>query len=587
VAGDQHAGAPWESVDDVERFDAVVVGSGFGGSVVACRLAEAGMSVLVLERGQPYPPGSFPRTPHSMQRGLFWEPAADLHGLIDVQSFGGVAAILSSGLGGGSLIYANVMLEKDADTFVKENLADGGRESWPISGDELAPYYQRVLEVLRPEPFPPEYRASTPKVVAFHAAASARGHDPVYPPLAIAFSPGGDGRPVAGEPLQGPGNLHHRTRQTCRLCGECNLGCNYGAKTTLDYTYLSQAQRAGATIRTCCEVLALAPARGDARWAVRYAQHRAARAGHRPDLLDPTDEPLRTVHADRMILAAGTFGSTRLLLSNRAALPGLSRTLGSRFSSNGDLIAFARNCRERDARGRPLRARDRRKLWRYLEPSNGPVITSTYHVPDAESASGRGYWVQDAGGPAFTEWLWHLPEVPADLWNMRGTIRRRFVQRLRHQRDPSLGEELARLMGSGRSSAAMLPMLVMGRDVPGGRMRMRGDTLDLSWNLEESRTYFEAVEASCRELSRALGGRFMRDRMVRRSRLVTVHPLGGCPMGENEREGVVDPWGGVYGHDGLHVVDGSVMPGPVGPNPSLTIAAVAERCAERIALEAA
>jgi cholesterol oxidase len=541
-------------------------------------MAEAGMSVLILERGRPYPPGSFARTPHTMQREMFWEPATGLHGLFDVQSFPGVTAILASGLGGGSLIYANVMLKKDPETFVRESLADGGREFWPVTAKDLEPYYEHVLKVQRPVPFPDEYRDTTPKSAAFHEAARALGHDPQYPPLAVAFSVADGEPPVPGEPFGGTANVHQRTRETCRLCGECDVGCNYGAKTTLDYTYLSRAQVAKAQIRTCCEVVAFARAAESRRWRVRYVQHIEARGNHRPDLLDPIEEPLRTVEAKRLVLAAGTFGSTRLLLTNRAALPGLSRTLGTRFSSNGDLFAVARNCRERDRRGR--------KRWRHLQPSLGPVITSTYHVPDAQSASGRGYWVQDGGGPAISEWLWHAPEVPADLWNAAGTMRRRFSARRRGEPNPSLGAELAGFLGSGRSSSAMLPLLVMGRDIPGGRMQMRGATLELSWNVDESGAYFDAVEASCRELARAMGGRLMR-RVSRRLRPVTVHALGGCPMGANEREGVVDPWGRVYGQPGLYVVDGSIMPGPVGPNPSFTIAAVAERCAEEVVAEAA
>ncbi len=100
-----------------EHFDAVVVGSGFGGAVAAFRLAEAGVErVLVLERGQPYPPGSFPRTPRGMREN-FWDPATGLHGLFDVWSFPHVTALVAAGLGGGSLIYANVILRKPEDSF--------------------------------------------------------------------------------------------------------------------------------------------------------------------------------------------------------------------------------------------------------------------------------------------------------------------------------------------------------------------------------------------------------------------------------------------------------------------------------------
>jgi cholesterol oxidase len=118
----------------------------------------------------------------------------------------------------------------------------------------------------------------------------------------------------------------------------------------------------------------------------------------------------------------------------------------------------------------------------------------------------------------------------------------------------------------------------MGRDLPGGRMTLHGDDLQVSWDDRESRAFFEGMEATGRAMCRALGGRMWRPG-GRLARLVTVHPLGGCPMGRNAHEGVVDPYGRVFGADGLYVADGSIMPGPVGANPSLTIAAMAERIA--------
>ena len=124
----------------------------------------------------------------------------------------------------------------------------------------------------------------------------------------------------------------------------------------------------------------------------------------------------------------------------------------------------------------------------------------------------------------------------------------------------------------------MLPLLGMGRDVPGGRMTLRGETLDVSWNARESRAFFDGMESTARALCRALGGRMWRPG-GRFGRLITVHPLGGCPMGETAHDGVVDAYGRVFGADGLYVADGSIMPGPVGANPSLTIAAMAERIA--------
>src|SRR5262249_22303698 len=142
----QASGAP-------EHFDALVVGSGFGGSVTAYRLAEAGRRVCVLERGQAYPPGSFPRTPDAMRRN-FWAPRTGLYGLFNIRVFRGLDALVCAGLGGGSLIYANVLLRKDERWFVREDLARGGYEYWPVTRADLDPHYDRVETMLKPQTYP-------------------------------------------------------------------------------------------------------------------------------------------------------------------------------------------------------------------------------------------------------------------------------------------------------------------------------------------------------------------------------------------------------------------------------------------------
>jgi cholesterol oxidase len=306
---------------------------------------------------------------------------------------------------------------------------------------------------------------------------------------------------------------------------------------------------------------------------VRYLQHVSARGVHPEHLLDPTRELDRTVEGKIVVLAAGSLGSTRLLLSSRAALPGLSAQLGRRFSSNGDMFSVARDCRTGNGRRR------RRRPGRRLDPSVGPVITLS-----ASRRDGHDVWLQDAGGPATSEWLWQGLELPADVWGMKGVVLRRTVARvLRRRRQTRLGPDLARMLGSTRSSSAMLPLLHMGLDVPGGRLRLQGDALELDWSPDgESAPYFRASRDVARRVAGELGGRLVPGRLPRASRVPTVHPVGGCAMGRSASDGVVDTWGEVFGRRGLFVTDGAVLPGPVGPNPSLTIAALADRFAARM-----
>ena len=557
---------------DEERFDAVVVGSGFGGAVPAYRLAQQGRQVLVLERGQPYPPGSFPRTPRQM-REAFWDPRNDRHGLYEYWRFnGGLDMMCASGLGGGSLIYANVMLRKDPQTFVQEDLADGGRESWPISREDLDPHYEHVLDMQSPQVYPStQPYGSTPKTLAFAEAATAMGLEAERPPLAVLFAPDEGSEPVPGAPVA-PGDLYGRPRTTCRLCGECDVGCNYGAKNTLDFTYLSAAKDRGAQIRTCCEARTIEPL-GEDGYRVGYVQHVAARDGHQSDLLDPVDEPKRTVLADRVILAAGAAGSTRLLLLNRNALPRISPELGTRVSANGDAIAMLRDA-SRPGPGGKIE-------HRYLDPSFGPVITTTINVPEDVSSSGRGYRIQDAGAPVLADWLWESFELPKLPWRIRRTIVREIGAKLLNRRlATNLSGDLAQAFTD--RSARLVPLLANGRDVPNGRYSLNGDGLDLDWSSAPSEDYYQAVEDAFREISKVLGGKLRMSPWKWVNRSVTIHPLGGCPMADNRRYGVVDPWGQVFGYAGLYVTDGSAMPGPVGANPSFTIAAFADRVAEAI-----
>jgi cholesterol oxidase len=146
-----------------------------------------------------------------------------------------------------------------------------------------------------------------------------------------------------------------------------------------------------------------------------------------------------------------------------------------------------------------------------------------------------------------------------------------------------MSAELARLLGDAELSAGLLPLLGMGREVPGGRLALRQGRLHTDWSPDLSRDYFDAVRGRQAELAAELGAKHQDNPVWHLGRrVVTVHPLGGAPMGRSRADGVVDPMGRVFGHPGLYVADGSVMPGTVGPNPSLTIAAVAERFAQGI-----
>jgi choline dehydrogenase-like flavoprotein len=161
---------------DREEFDAVVVGSGFGGSVMTYRLAEAGLRVCLLERGQSYPPGAFPRSSYKMKKN-FWDPSEGLYGIFNIWSFDNLGAVASSGLGGGSLIYANVLIRKPKEWFVEQDPTSGEAWDWPVKGDELEIHYERVEHMLGAQkyPFTRKPYSDTPKTKEFIAAAEKLG----------------------------------------------------------------------------------------------------------------------------------------------------------------------------------------------------------------------------------------------------------------------------------------------------------------------------------------------------------------------------------------------------------------------------
>lgn len=564
-----------------ERFDALVIGSGFGGSVVAYRLANAGKSVCLLERGKPYPPGSFARTPYEM-RNNFWDPSEQGYGLYNIWSFRGMSAVVSAGLGGGSLIYANVLIRKDADWFEDPLLSHG---TWPVSRIELDPHYDAVERILDPHVYPSEYQHDNKTAAMRHAATTlgipvtAGNGDPsepqwYLPNLAITFKVPGAAAPEPARVFDPGNNYHCAPRETCRLCGECDVGCTYGAKNTLDYTYITLAKEAGADIRTLAEATSFLPE--DGGYKVTYVAHNVSQ---RTTPGQPSKQT-KTIFAKKLVISAGTFGSTYLLLKMKAAgvLPLLSDRLGTRFSGNGDLLMFATRCK--DSSGEPRR----------LNASRAPVITSTFRFPDTRDNpnAARGLYLQDAGYPLALDYVWELLD--------KGILFRlvRFVGHfiklwITGDARSEIDRQLEYAVGSGTLSSTSMPLLGMGRDVADGVMSVKNDPktkvplLQLSWSDAASRGYMKNAFDRTREVARALGGRYTTNPLTSLfNKLITVHPLGGCPMGRNDTEGVVDAYGQVFSYHGLYVVDGSIMPGPVGANPSFTIAALANRASDAI-----
>jgi cholesterol oxidase len=312
---------------------------------------------------------------------------------------------------------------------------------------------------------------------------------------------------------------------------------------------VSRAVAAGATLQSLAEAREVRPL-PEGGYEVGYVDHAARQAGGAA----AADEALVHVRAPIVVVAAGTLGSTYLLLRNRDALPNLSPALGTRFSGNGDLLAFIEG---KSLAGKPDS---------FIDAANGPVITSAIAVQDRlDGGKGRGFYIEDGGLPVFAGWLVEATGVLATLRRLWSFAWRYLSGLLRRTTDSNLSAELGRVLGAGLPRKWALPV--------------HGTRLDIDWPRRPSRNYFEMVRRTMRSIAATAGARLRDNPLWLLRRTITVHPLGGCPMGRDASTGVVDSHGEVFGHPGLFVADGSVMPGPVGANSSLTIAALADRFA--------
>ena len=520
-----------------DRYDCVVIGSGFGGSIVACRLAQAGDSVCVLERGRRWPRTRFARTPAQVARDAFWDLDARRFGIVEYRAFDRMHVIQGSGVGGGSLHYFNVHIRPPASIF------DDPR--WPetIDLETLDPYYRLAHDMLDAAPLtPPDGRELPLRTEVFRDACRAAGRDAELVDIAVYTGPGRR-------------NPHGGDQQlSCDYSGNCGLGCATHAKNTLDLNYLALAEHHGAVVRPLHRVESIERVRGR-RYRVHYSR------------LNPDDadaEEAGSVEAERVVVAAGTLGSNELLLRCRdlhRTLPKLSPALGRGFSGNGDvLLSGARMPCDVDA-------------------SNGPSITAGVDWPSAAQEA----YVEDLGLPDPLLWLIEgmlaneNPVANLARWTQSLIGDRLGLKGATHR----ISREREHLLDGGRTRR-YLPFLGMCQDAADGQFVLDGDgNLDLRWSSKASAANVLEVERAMQQISEALGGEYIRSPLwtLDRRTLLTAHPLGGCAMSSDPRQGVVDDRGAVHRYPGLFVVDGSIVPTALARNPTATISALAERAA--------
>ncbi len=552
--------SPIESMDD--HYDVVVVGSGYGGGIAASRMARAGRSVCLLERGAERQPGEYPDTEAEMLEALQVD-SPDGHegsrtGMYDIRFNDDLNVFLGCGLGGTSLVNANVSLRPDERVF------DDRR--WPeeVRADldkGVAAGYDRAKEMLRPQPYPdgaPHLR----KLEALEQSAQTmNGGGHFYrPPINVTFE---DGVNHVGE-----------EQLECVLCGDCVSGCNHRAKNTVLMNYLPDARNNGAQIFTRVAVKSLE--RADDKWAVHYQTLETGR--------EAFDAPTAFVTGDVVVLAAGALGSTEILLRSKEAGLAVSDQVGKRFSGNGDVLGFAYNADqaidgigfgEHSPKGR--------------EPV-GPCITGIIDLRDRPSVD-DGMVIEEGSIPGGLAGF--MPALLAAAAGVAGSdTDPGVIDALKEAEREAASLLLGAYHGAVRNTQTFLVMTHDGGD---GELRLEEDRVRIHWPGVGEKQIFAEVDEKLREASRALGATYVRDPLwtkLLHNSLITVHPLGGCPMGADAEGGAVDHKGRVFSakagtevHDGLYVSDGAVVPLPLGVNPLFTISALAERSCELMAAD--
>lgn len=533
------------------HYDVVVVGSGYGGGISASRCSRAGAKVCVFERGKELHPGDYPsrlsETPRHVQahtlRGHIGNPTA----LFDFHLGSGISALVGCGLGGTSLINANVALR------AKDWIFD---EKWPAefrngNGNTLLePYYELAEEMLGSTPYPDDFPPS-PKLEALRACAEAFGTEVELPKLNVTFE-------------SGP-NAVGIEQPECVLCGDCVTGCNYGAKNTVLMNYIPDAHAHGAHIFSEVEVRAVHK-RGK-QWMVEFRDQSTGRRRF--------GAPTQFVTADVVVLGAGTLGSTEILLRSRAAGLDISDRIGRSFTGNGDVLAFAYDT------DRSVRAIGAGPNTVVENTDVGPCISGCIDLMNEEHPT-YGLIIQEGSVPGALAPIvgaaWAASATAFGVDDTRGIDR--VVKRARQ-----IG---GTFLGPRRGPAdRTLTYLVMSIDDDNGRLVLEDDHLNIRWPEVASRPVIKRDNNAASRAAREIDGTFVPNPIWKtpfgRS-LITVHPLGGCDMGDHAGHGVVNQLGQVFDgksgvkiHDGLYVADGAIVPRPLGANPSLTISALAER----------
>ena len=511
-----------------ERVDVVIAGSGFGGAITALRLAELYAAA-----------GTDPRSIVVLERGprhdgfeqsMHIDHLSSIYQLIQGD---GAQIVVGNGVGGGSNVYLAASIRSPRETFERRDrrVGDGPeRRMWPaeISRASLNPYYARAERGLRVQR--PTWKQVSKSGGLWAATLDAAGHTCDRVPLAID---------------------QHR----CRNVKWCHTGCVFGAKNSLVTNYLPAAERLGVQIRPGVEVQS-----------VRQSSARPYRY-----VVSATGS--EELECKVLVLATGAMGNAPILMRSRAALPSLSDQVGKHVGVNGDHIAALEY--------------DERKVRRVLDlpgysdfHMGKPITTMTYDFWVGRRGNrwdGTRFTLQEIFLSTLTNLLYDDGRVPEGDPSWWGLQKKQAIGRWANR------IELLAMVEDTHDGAFYAAPPQGGAAKPNeGPVTIAPLTYKLS---EQSRRVREAADRTMARIGRRRGlAKFMK--LTETEGAYASHPLGGCRMAASADLGVVDHRGAVFGYEGLYCIDSSIVPTSLGVNPSLTIAALSERCAERLVADA-
>lgn len=521
----------------VAQYDVLIVGSGFGGSVAALRMAEKGYKVAVLEAGKRYGTEDFPRTNWNVRRSL-WMPKLFCFGTLRLTLLSDVLVGSGSGVGGGSLIYANTLPMPRPGVFM--------RSEWPRGIDwkqALAPHYQTAKQMLGVTINPLLTRAD----LVMKRCAEEIGKGDTFRPTEVAVFFGEPGKSVPDPYFAGKGP----DRSGCVFCGGCMTGCRHNAKNTLDKNYLYLAEKLGVDIYPETQVDCIR--QSDRRYRLETSRPTSYLNRRRAIWLAPT-----------VILAAGVLGTVDLLLAaaENNWLPGLSNAVGKRVRTNSETIVGA------TARGRDTDFTEGVAITSSIDPDDITHVEPVRYPRGSDLIGLLAKPLTDGG-----------PGAPRALRFLATCIRR-----------PG---DFARSLfpfGWARRTILILVMQVADNQMQLVRRKRwyrpfsrRLDSQNSAVIGERNPTYIPIANDTARRVARLIGGwPFSSINEVLFDIPSTAHILGGACIGSDSETAVCDEYNRVFGQPGLYVVDGSAIPVNLGVNPSLTITALAEHAMSHV-----